>query len=94
MFLLFILILIVQEIAVLYCAYRLAFGPLHKTSPAPSLVAGIPVPDFASVRVLPLSLRGSCSPVPVVERNVHTRAPKHRCLKFQIGSSMSIAAKT
>lgn len=51
--LLFLLVLIAQEFAVLYCAFKLLSERSQAGSKKPSAVLHAPLPDFAKVKIQP-----------------------------------------
>ena len=90
MFLVFLTLLLVQEIAILYCAYRLVFGQIRKPSRVRYSGARMRVPEFAKVKVFPPSL---------IEGNEDRirrgkRSPKSHRRMLSIGPSMTMAAGT
>lgn len=93
MSLLFLLVLIVQEVAVLYCAYRIAFGPLREPALTLSSVSGVPVPEFARVRVLPPPGNACHKHARMARGSVSPWAHKHHCRKERIRSLMTASAK-
>jgi hypothetical protein len=88
MFFLFLTLLLAQEAAVLYCAYRLVFDLSCKFASAPHSVTAMPVPEFAKVKVPPPSLSVITKPTAPCHRGSHG---SHR-QKLVIESSMSMVA--
>jgi hypothetical protein len=90
MFFVFLTLLLVQEIAILYCAYRLVFGQMRTTSRVAHSVARMRVPEFAKVKIHPPSMIGGSEGMIQREKRSHK---SHRRM-LSTGSSMTMAAGT